>query len=57
MVEVNKYTIQDFNNILNSMIIEKIDDDIKNKIDNLSQSFIILIQLFLYIFLLIHLNI
>lgn len=41
MVEVNKYTIQDFNIILNSMIIEKIDDDIKNKIDNLSQHLVI----------------
>jgi len=41
MVQVNKYTIQDFNIILNSMIIEKIDDDIKNKIDNLSQHLVI----------------
>jgi len=41
MVEVNKYTIQDFNNILNKMIIENLDDDVKNKIDNLCQQLII----------------
>jgi len=41
MVEVNKYTIEDFNIILKSMQIEKLDDDIKNKIDNLCQQLVI----------------
>lgn len=41
MVEVNKYTIEDFNIILKNMIIEKLDDDLKNKIDNLCQQLII----------------
>lgn len=41
MVEVNKYTIQDFNIILEKMVIEKLDDDVKNKIDNLCEQIII----------------
>jgi len=41
MVEVNKYTIEDFNNILNNMIFEKIDDDVKNILDNLCQQIVI----------------
>ncbi len=41
MVEVNKYTIKDFNIILNEMIIKNLDDDVKNKIDNLCQQVVI----------------
>lgn len=41
MVEVNKYTIEDFNIILKNMIIENLDDDVKNKIDNLCQQLVI----------------
>ena len=33
MVEVNKYTIKDFNIILKHMIIENLDDDVKNDLD------------------------
>ena len=33
MVEVNKYTIEDFNIILKHMIIENLDDDVKNDLD------------------------
>jgi hypothetical protein len=41
MSKVSKYTINDFNNILKNMVIKKIDDEIKNKIDNLSQHIVI----------------
>jgi hypothetical protein len=41
MFEVNKYTISDYNIILKNMVIEKIDDDIKNKIDNLCEHLVI----------------
>jgi hypothetical protein len=41
MIEVNKYTIEDFNIILKNMIIEKLDDDVKNKIDNLCEHLVI----------------
>ena len=41
MAEVNKYTNNDFNIILKNMVIEKIDDDLKNKIDNLSRYIVI----------------
>lgn len=37
MIQVNKYTIEDFNNILKNMEIKKINDDIKNIIDNLCE--------------------
>lgn len=41
MAEINKYTNNDFNIILKNMVIEKIDDDLKNKIDNLSRYIVI----------------
>ena len=41
MVEVNKYTIEDFNIILKHMIIENLDDDVKNKLDILCEQLVI----------------
>ena len=41
MVEVNKYTIKDFNIILKHMIIENLDDDVKNKLDILCEQLVI----------------
>ena len=41
MVEVNKYTIEDFNIILKNMIIENLDDDVKNKLDILCEQVVI----------------
>tara|TARA_Y100000389_G_scaffold171984_1_gene180055 strand:+ start:14660 stop:15547 length:888 start_codon:yes stop_codon:yes gene_type:complete len=41
MVEINKYRIEDFNIILKNMIFERLDDDVKNTIDNLCQQVII----------------
>ena len=41
MVDVNKYTIEDFNIILKNMIIEKLDDELKKKLDNLSKYLVV----------------